>query len=273
MLHSESVKKSQKSTDNTGAFYPYAALALRRGFTIVELVIVVVVIAILATIVAVSYQSITKDSGEVVLISDLKNAANSLTHTVVKNQPLPTTADAIPKSKGTSYAYRKDSASEFCLEARNERAADKVMHVTQDGEVREGTCPGALLAPTAVGPSQASNQYDYFVELITGAYFDWGIPTDGGSPLLEYRVTITCGASTRAYLIPAVADGVTNNPPQVPFMYSRSGSNIQAYLPHSFNTGICGSSLCGTLNKIAIEARNAVGWGPRQDFTVDPTSC
>jgi len=50
----------------------------QRGFTVVELLIVIVVIGILAAIVIVGYNGVTKHAVEVSLKSDLQNAASTL---------------------------------------------------------------------------------------------------------------------------------------------------------------------------------------------------
>ena len=50
----------------------------RNGFTIVELLVVIVVIGILAAITIVSYSGITQRANEAVLQSDLDNASKIL---------------------------------------------------------------------------------------------------------------------------------------------------------------------------------------------------
>lgn len=59
-------------------FGRFAGPALRRGFTIVELLIVIVVIAILAAISIVTYRGVTGRAAETVLKSDLRQAATQL---------------------------------------------------------------------------------------------------------------------------------------------------------------------------------------------------
>lgn len=51
----------------------------KRGFTIVELIIVIVVIAILATIVAVSYREVQNDARDTVAKTDLRNLYDQIT--------------------------------------------------------------------------------------------------------------------------------------------------------------------------------------------------
>ena len=69
------------------------------GFTVVELLIVIVVIAILATITIIAYNGINLRAKNTTLISDLKNAANQLGVYNANNASYPTSNDC---SSGTS---------------------------------------------------------------------------------------------------------------------------------------------------------------------------
>ena len=245
-----------------------------RGFTVVELMVVIIVMAILATVVVVSYRTVTNDARETSLKSDLKNSSATLTRYIARNETLPTTGDSLKKSKDTTYVYRKDSNSAFCLEARDANLANKVLHVTQEDVIRDGTCPPPVTVPLAVGPSEYSGLYDYYIELITGAYIDWTAPADGGSPVLEYKIVVPCGPATRQYILPVIESGTTVNPSlESPFTYTRGGSRFEIMAQHGFRGEECGASLCSSLSKVTISARNIVGWGPQRDFLPIPESC
>lgn len=75
------------------------------GFTIVELLVVIVVIGILAALVIVSYTGITQKAAAAVLQSDLKNASTKLE--LVKAETGTYSADdsSLPKSNSTDYQY------------------------------------------------------------------------------------------------------------------------------------------------------------------------
>ena len=84
--------KSFKSLSNT----PKASTA-SRGFTIIELLIVIVIIGILVAITAVSYNGVTKSAKESALKSELKRISTSLELHKAKNGTYPTSlATAIP---------------------------------------------------------------------------------------------------------------------------------------------------------------------------------
>src|SRR5690606_38518994 len=71
-LHNKHRYKKRQS------YIPTRSLGMSRGFTIVELLIVIVVIAILATITIISYNGITKLAKESSLKSDLRTGATAL---------------------------------------------------------------------------------------------------------------------------------------------------------------------------------------------------
>jgi prepilin-type N-terminal cleavage/methylation domain-containing protein len=82
-----------------------------RGFTIVELLVVIVIIGILAAITIVSYTGISQRAIVSSLQSDLTNAANQLKLDQVTSSSYPATlalansGKGIPASAGTAYTY------------------------------------------------------------------------------------------------------------------------------------------------------------------------
>ncbi len=107
----------------------------RRGFTIIELLIVVVVIAILAAITVVSYNGITGQAKEAALKSDLRNAATQLNaHRISDGGDFPSIK---PGYVGDNLNYF-GSAQNFCVfgEVNN-----RTFYADEDGNIREGVCP------------------------------------------------------------------------------------------------------------------------------------
>lgn len=121
-----------------------------HGFTIVELLIVIVVIGILATIVTVSYVGIQNNAIGVSLQSDLSNASDFLridqAHSGTGSFPTSLAAGnggkGIPASSGTSYpSYIFNNSTlphTFCLTATK---SSQSYFVTQDGTPMPGVCP------------------------------------------------------------------------------------------------------------------------------------
>ena len=138
---------------------PYAYLShkstYRRGFTIVELLIVIVIIAILAALTYVGYTAISNRAIDSTLKSDLTQAAKKLNYDKVDNNdayPNPTLPPNIKASDGNAFEYTSDGTS-YCLSITSTKSSSLSYHissVTNSTTPREGVCPGHT-APVAGG--------------------------------------------------------------------------------------------------------------------------
>ena len=70
-----------------------------RGFTIIELLIVIVIIGILVAITAVAYNGVTRQATEAALKSELKQANNEVELIKAKTGAFPTSASSLTTSK------------------------------------------------------------------------------------------------------------------------------------------------------------------------------
>ena len=119
----------------------------RRGFTIVELLIVIVVIGILAAITVVAYTGIQAKAADVVLKSDLKQAQTQLELDRIYNNSYPATKEAandnkgLPASPDTNYEYTLASG-DYCLTASSTRASTAFNINSTTGTITEGPCTG-----------------------------------------------------------------------------------------------------------------------------------
>ena len=114
----------------------------QTGFTIVELLIVVVVIAILAAITIVAYNGIQKRAQTSAATSALSQAAKKLALYRVDNTVYPTTLSAvgIADSNDISYQYTLSNAgAAFCVTATTKGTSYKV---DNDSSPTAGNCPG-----------------------------------------------------------------------------------------------------------------------------------
>ncbi len=118
-----------------------------EGFTIVELLIVVVVIGILAAIVTVAYTGISARANDAAVQSDLANMAKKLEIERVSTgrYPLPPTASTdIHITKG---AYRDQNNLYYCYDSANDRYAVQARSISNnyfkivDGVVSAGVGP------------------------------------------------------------------------------------------------------------------------------------
>lgn len=125
--------------------------AYQRGFTIVELLIVIVIIGILAAITIVAYNGIQQRATIASLSSDLDNANKSLKLFQVDNSTFPTTIDCsiadsmvnkcVKSSNGTTYQYVASNVTKpqtFCMTANN---GSQNYNITQEGAPTTGICP------------------------------------------------------------------------------------------------------------------------------------
>jgi prepilin-type N-terminal cleavage/methylation domain-containing protein len=116
------------------------------GFTIVELLVVIVIIGILAAITVVSYGGIAQRATVASLISDLDNASKQLKIDQVINGAYPATlamangGKGVLASSGTTYQYAVDNSvnpQTFCITATKSAQNYKI---TNDGTPSIGNC-------------------------------------------------------------------------------------------------------------------------------------
>lgn len=174
----------------------------KNGFTIVELLVVIVIIGILAAITIVSYTGITSKAVSSALQADLSAAAKQLNLYQAENgdfpsaldingcptSPVPSTNYCLKFSSGNSYTgYEADNISRprtFRLIARNTNGTSYI--------ITENTSPiagGVALAPTELTATPSTGQVS----------LTWVAPSDnGGSTITGYKLyrDTTVGATT-----------------------------------------------------------------------------
>lgn len=125
------------------------------GFTIVELLIVIVVIGILAAITIVAYNGVQQRARSATLTSDLTTASKQLKMDQATNSLYPATIaqannnNGLRASAGTTYTYTVNNATNpqtFCLSATN---GTQVSSITQDSTALPGGCTNLALGGTS----------------------------------------------------------------------------------------------------------------------------
>lgn len=132
----------------------------RSGFTIVELLIVIVVIGILAAITIVAFNGVSQKARVALLQSDLESSTKKLEvfkTTTSSSSSYPSANDCsvspaagticLPASPGTSYMYAFTASNEtYCLSATNSGTTYYVSNTVRSPTV--GSCPPAQVAIT-----------------------------------------------------------------------------------------------------------------------------
>lgn len=177
-----------------------------QGFTIVELLIVIIVIAILAAISIVAYNGIQVSAGETVLKSDLANAARQLGITHTEDGNYPSDESSLSKSENTTFQYTR-MGDAYCLTATSSRSGVRAFMISSDStSPREGTCPGHT-GPVAGGGGGSDIATNAPIQSVTQAQCQ-ALPTFTGSNDDAVRtVTDERGGTTRTYEIAKLADG------------------------------------------------------------------
>ncbi len=125
------------------------------GFTIVELLVVIVVIGILAAITIIAYNGVTTHAKAAVLVSDLSNAASTLEQADVVNGQYPANLASanLKTSSGTIFQYTYTASSNtYCLSGSVGAIAYNVSSATPNPN--SGLCPGDSL------PGSLPNGYE-----------------------------------------------------------------------------------------------------------------
>ena len=161
---------------------------MHRGFTIVELLIVVVVIAILAAITIVAYSGITANAKESALKADLNTTAKKAGIAQAETGSYPSSK---PAGLPDSIQYTQTNSGQgFCATTSKD---GKAFHITESGSIQTGDCPyippaGSMQAFTS---SQCSALAVY----------------TGSNPSAILSLTDSRGGTTSTYEIAKLADG------------------------------------------------------------------
>jgi len=117
-----------------------------RGFTIVELLIVIVIIGILATIVIVAYNGIQGNAQSTVLKTNLTQAAKKLEIAKISSPtslyPATLQDAGLTDTTGLTYTASTAAPATYCLTATSSDSNPTSAHIGTAGTPTEGPCPG-----------------------------------------------------------------------------------------------------------------------------------
>lgn len=124
-----------------------------RGFTIVELLIVIVIIGILATITFIAYSGIQRSATDSSAKDTLSKAVNVMKLAGVQSGSYGTSfPSTIKVSEGIGIALAEVSdSSTFCVNVTTQKYDDILWHADESGTIAEGLCSGDLINSSIIG--------------------------------------------------------------------------------------------------------------------------
>lgn len=158
-------------------------LAKSKGFTIVELLVVIVVIAVLAAITIVAYNGIQRQAIETTMQSDLKGAATQTQLDQTTTGSLPATAGAANGGKGLKSSGNNVLSYElkpygYCIAATNTKTPNSFRIKSNRGQVEAGDC--SVTVSTLAGSTNGSTEGPVASARF---YYPFGIDIDSSGAL------------------------------------------------------------------------------------------
>ena len=168
MYNTKSFKSSSKA--------PKASTA-SRGFTIIELLVVIVIIGILVAITAVSYNGVTKSAKESALKSELKQASTEVEVAKAKTGNPPANASSLTTPKnGTLTLSTNTEQNTWCLtitpNSPNNQNIPNFNITSDSGTIQEGGCPSPNIqnitkvtcSTTRTQVKDARDNHSYYIQ-------------------------------------------------------------------------------------------------------------
>lgn len=158
----------------------------RAGFTIVELLIVIVIIGTLAALVIVAYNGIQQRALTSTLQNDLKNAAKAIEQAKIDNGDVyPTSFPSGFKtdSRVTLNLAETGSADTYCINGSIQGVSQTWKYDTTDGGLKAGSCTGQVIAGSDVGGSGTKINYVANPNFTSG----WALQKSTGSATSSTR--------------------------------------------------------------------------------------
>jgi prepilin-type N-terminal cleavage/methylation domain-containing protein len=214
-------------------------LRQHSGFTIVELLVVIVVIAILATLSVVAYNGIQVRAGSAALKSDLSSAARQLGMEYATNEQYPGNDNVktdnptfLKKSGSTAFQYTR-IGSGYCLTATSDRRGVPALMITHDNTTpREGVCAGHVGSIDGGGNSPA----EWTVTTLVGDGVSGGRDGTGTEVQLRNPFGIVVGDDGTLYT-------------------TETGGRVRRITPAGVATTIAGATAAGYVNATGAAAR------------------
>lgn len=235
----------------------HRTVSLSNGFTIVELLVVIVVIGILAAITIISYQGVQKKAYVATIKSDLGNASKKLELYKLDNSdlyPINAQASDIKSSSGINFSIYNQSGNSYCLQASN-KSFNLVYHIdSTTNQPLYGKCPHYTFTMSAY--STNGRYVSSIIQTADGGYAVTG-GTSGTSSDMFIAKYNSSGVQTWENVLNGTGNGndwgrsiiQTSDGGYVVTGETYSGSNFDAYII-KYNAGgtYVDSTVIGTVN-------------------------
>jgi len=139
--------------------------SIKAGFTIVELLIVIVVIGIIASIITIGYSGIKRNATVNVTKNALTSAMKAMINSAAESGSYATSFPSTisPSADiGLALTVVSDTAT-FCINATNTQYDDIAWHASPTTGVTEGLCDGSVIVPSIIGT------YNYSAHIAGGS--------------------------------------------------------------------------------------------------------
>lgn len=161
----------------------------KRGFTIVELLVVIVVIGILATIIIVAYSGIQERAIIATIQSDLKNSATKLEMYKQTDDVYPanTTIANLKNSQNIDYDIYNHTDNSYCLQASKNNI---IYHITSEKQIPTyGLCISQTF--TMSWDAASSGYASAIIQTTDGGYASTGVTTSNGDDMYIAKYSST----------------------------------------------------------------------------------
>lgn len=223
-----------------------------RGFTIVELLVVVIVIAILAAIVTIAYNGIQTRAAQAIVKDSLANVATAMKAAAVEISSFDTIPSNVKIAEGVGVALTEltppaTSSNSFCANGVHSKYTSIRYHITETGPPQEGFCSGSVIEESIVGTYP-----DGILEESLG-YVPIEAKTVHGD---KYNFTVTANeAWTQVTLSWDPQPGAVKYEVQ-----TRNATNGDAWAYRALTTGASTSNSCGSSSCTVPSATTSLTW-------------
>jgi prepilin-type N-terminal cleavage/methylation domain-containing protein len=224
----------------------------QSGFTIVELLIVIVVIGILAGITIIAFNGVLRKATIATLQSDLANATKVLKSAEITNGVLPSDTTSLRASTGVTYQYTFNAATipqTFCVTATKDTLSYYITQV--GGEAIAGACPGHIANG---GP-------------IPNSFTTLTVTARAGAGIRDWKAVASSADGTKLVAVAQSSVIVTSNDSGATWT-SQTNSGSRSW--SSVTMSADGTKIAATVTNgyIYTSANSGIDWTERQSATI-----